>query len=50
MNEYQRMIAYMKVLYHNLTTLHRNLADDDAWFGNHEQIGEWYGGVSELHQ
>lgn len=42
MNEYQRMIAYLKVLYHNLTTLHRNLVKDKAWFGNHKQIGKWY--------
>lgn len=47
MNEYQRLIAYLKILYHNLTTLHRNLVNDPAWFGNHEQIGEWYDSVSE---
>lgn len=46
MNEYERLIAYMKILYHNLTTLHRNLAKDDAWFGNHKQIGKWYEEVS----
>ena len=47
MNEYERLIAYMKILYHNLTTLHRNLAKDDAWFGNHKQIGKWYEEVSD---
>lgn len=46
MNEYQRMIAYLKILYHNLTTLHRNLVRDKAWFGNHKQIGKWYEEVS----
>lgn len=46
MNEYERLIAYMKILYHNLTTLHRNLVKDDAWFGNHKQIGKWYEEVS----
>lgn len=47
MNEYQKLIAYLKILYHNLTTLHRNLVNDPAWFGNHEQIGEWYASISE---
>lgn len=30
MNEFQRLIAYLKILYHNLTTLHRNLVKDGA--------------------
>ena len=47
MNEYQKLLAYLKVLYHNLTTLHRNLAKDDAWFANHKQIGKWYEEVSD---
>ena len=47
MNEYQKLLAYLKVLYHNLTTLHRHLVKDEAWFGNHAQIGEWYVGVSD---
>lgn len=42
MNEYERLLAYMKILYHNLTTLHRNLVRDVGWFGNHKQIGKWY--------
>lgn len=42
MNEFQRLLAYMKILYHNLTTLHRNLQKDEAWFGNHKQLGKWY--------
>lgn len=46
MNEYQKLLAYLKILYHNLTTLHRNLAKDDAWFVNHKQIGKWYEEVS----
>lgn len=44
MNEYERLLAYMKILYHNLTTLHRNLVRDAGWFGNHKQIGKWYEG------
>ena len=47
MNEFQRLIAYLKILYHNLTTLHRNLIKDDAWFANHKQIGRWYEEVSD---
>ena len=46
MNEYERLLAYMKILYHNLTTLHRNLVRDVGWFGNHKQIGKWYEEVS----
>lgn len=47
MNEYQKLLAYLKILYHNLTTLHRNLVKDDAWFANHKQIGKWYEEVSD---
>ena len=47
MNEFQRLIAYLKILYHNLTTLHRNLVKDGAWFANHKQIGKWYEEVSD---
>lgn len=46
MNEYQKLLAYLKILYHNLTTLHRNLVKDDAWFANHKQIGKWYEEIS----
>ena len=42
MNEYQRLLAYLKILYHNLTTLHRNRLKDGSWFANHKQIGKWY--------
>ena len=47
MNEFQRLIAYMKIIYHNLGTLHRNLVDDDAWFSSHKQLGKWYREVSD---
>ena len=47
MNEYERLIARMKILYHNLTTLHRNLVRDEAWFANHKQIGKWYEEISD---
>ena len=42
MNEYERLLAYLKVAYNNLTTLHRNLSRDVSWFGTHKQIGKWY--------
>ena len=47
MNEYQNLLAYLKIAYHNLTTLHRNLVHDAGWFGNHEQLGDWYSQISD---
>lgn len=47
MNEFQKLLAYLKIAYHNLTTLHRNLVHDAGWFGNHEQLGDWYGQLSD---
>ena len=47
MAEYQKLLAYLKIAYHNLTTLHRNLVHDAGWFGNHEQLGEWYSQISD---
>ena len=47
MNEVQKLLAYLKIAYHNLTTLHRNLVHDAGWFGNHEQLGDWYSQISD---
>lgn len=47
MNEIQKLLAYLKIAYHNLTTLHRNLVHDAGWFGNHEQLGDWYNQISD---
>ena len=47
MDEFQKLLAYLKIAYHNLTTLHRNLVHDAGWFGNHEQLGDWYGQISD---
>ena len=47
MNDFQKLICFLKIAYHNLTTLHRNLVHDAGWFGNHEQLGEWYGQISD---
>ena len=46
-NEFQKILAYLKIAYHNLTTLHRNLVHDAGWFGNHEQLGDWYNQISD---
>ena len=47
MNELERLIAYLKIQYHNMTTLHRHLTRDPGWFENHEQLGEWYGEIAD---
>ena len=47
MSEFQKLLAYLKIAYNNLTTLHRNLVHDAGWFGNHEQLGDWYGQISD---
>lgn len=47
MNDFQKLICFLKIAYHNLTTLHRNLVHDAGWFGNHEQLGDWYGQISD---
>ena len=47
MTEYQKLLAYLKIAYNNLTTMHRNLVHDDGWFGNHEQLGDWYNQISD---
>ena len=47
MTEFAKLLAYLKIAYHNLTTLHRNLVHDAGWFGNHEQLGEWYDQISD---
>ena len=47
MTEYQKLVCFLKIAYHNLTTLHRNLVHDAGWFGNHEQLGDWYNQISD---
>lgn len=41
MNEFQRLIMFLKIQIQNFGTLHRHLSGDNAWFENHEQIDEW---------
>ena len=38
MNEMERLVAFLKIQYHNLTTLHRHLTNDPAWFEDHWNI------------
>lgn len=47
MNEFQRLIMYLKIQIHNFGTLHRHLSGDSSWFENHEQMDEWGGQLSD---
>lgn len=47
MNEYQRLIAFLKIQIQNFGTLHRHLSGDPSWFENHEQLDEWQGQLSD---
>lgn len=47
MNDLERLVSYLKIQYHNMTTLHRYLSGDPAWFSDHEKLGEWYGEIAE---
>lgn len=42
MNEYQRLIAYLKILMCNLAVLHHN-AVGDGWFEVHGELDRWPG-------
>ena len=46
MNEFQRLIMFLKIQIQNFGTLHRHLSGDSAWFVNHVQIDEWGGQLS----
>ena len=41
MNEFQKLIMFLKIQIHNFGTLHRHLSGDNAWFENHEELDEW---------
>lgn len=47
MNEYQRLIMFLKIQIQNFGTLHRHLSGDMAWFENHEQLDEWQSTLSD---
>ena len=46
MNEFQRLIMFLKIQIQNFGTLHRHLSGDNGWFENHEQIDEWQSELS----
>lgn len=46
MDEYRRLIMFLKIQIQNFGTLHRHLSGDSAWFANHVQIDEWCGQLS----
>ena len=46
MNEFQRLIMFLKIQIHNFGTLHRHLSGDMSWFENHEQLDEWGSQIS----
>lgn len=47
MNEFQRLIMFLKIQVHNFGTLHRHLSSDNSWFENHEELDEWREEVSK---
>lgn len=47
MNEFQRLIMYLKIQIQNFGTLHRHLSGDPSWFEDHEQLDEWQGQLSD---
>lgn len=47
MNEFQRLLMFLKIQIQNFGTLHRHLAGDTSWFENHEQIDEWQEEISK---
>lgn len=46
MNEFQRLIMFLKIQIQNFGTLHRHLFGDSSWFENHEQLDEWQSDIS----
>lgn len=47
MNEYEKLCAYLKIVYCNLFTLHHNLVGGN-WYGDHERLGEYYAEIGEI--
>lgn len=46
MNEYQRMIMYLKIMMCNLAILHHNVVGD-GWFEAHGELDRWQGDISD---
>lgn len=47
MQEYQELLKMLKVANLSIQILHRHLIDQYAWFGNHEQLGDYYEHVQD---
>ena len=47
MNEFQRLIMFLKIQIQNFGTMHRHLSGDGSWFENHEQLDEWQSQLSD---
>lgn len=47
MNEYEKLCAYLKIVYSNLFSLHHNLVGGN-WYGDHEHLGDYYEKVGEI--
>lgn len=47
MNDFQRLIMFLKIQQHNFGVLHRHLDGDPGWFENHEELDEWKGCVAK---
>lgn len=47
MDEYRRLIMFLKIQIQNFGTLHRHLSGDNAWFENHEQLDSWQSELSD---
>lgn len=47
MNEFEKLCAYLKIVYCNLFSLHHNLAGGN-WFSDHERLGSYYAQIGEI--
>lgn len=47
MNEYEKLCAFLKIVYCNLFSLHHNLVGGN-WYGDHEHLGKYYSKIGEI--
>lgn len=47
MNEYEKLCAYLKIVYCNLFSLHHNLVGGN-WYGDHERLGDYYQKIGDM--
>ena len=47
MNEFEKLCAYLKIVYCNLFSLHHNLVGGN-WFSDHERLGSYYAQIGEI--